>query len=91
MQTKHFEIRSQQRGLQAGQQRLLDEFGELQYDGLGHRIVYMSKRSKRNMEKEYGRHFVARLGSWNNIYRVETSSGQVQITTGMRYDRIRRH
>jgi hypothetical protein len=91
MKTKHFEVRSQQRGICAGHQRLLDDFGDVRYDGAGHRIIYMSKRSKREMEREFGRLFVARLGSCVNMYRVETSSGECQITTGFRFDRIRQH
>lgn len=91
MNTKHFEIRAQQRGIPAGAQELLDRFGELEYDGHGHRIVYISGTSRKKMDKELGRGFVNKLGNWRNIYRVETSSGDLAITTGFRTDRIRRH
>ena len=91
MKTNHFCIRSQQRGLPPGVQELLDRFGDIQYDGAGKRIVYMSSRSKRSMEKEFGTPLVGRLGNWSNAYRIENSAGDIQITTGLRRDRIRRH
>lgn len=91
METKHFQICSQQRGISKGGQWLMDEFGVTQYDGAGHRIVFMNSKSKRKMVREFGRAFVAKMGSICNVYRVESSSGDVQITTGYRHDRIRRH
>ena len=91
METKHFQIRSQQRRIPKGGQWLLDEFGVTQYDGAGHRIVSMNAKSKRKMEREFGSALVAKMGSLCNVYRVESSSGDVQITTGYRRDRIRRH
>lgn len=90
MDTKHFEIRAQQRGIPAGAQELLDRFGELEYDGHGHRIIYISSTSRKKMDKELGRTFVNKLGNWRNVYRVETSSGDCVITTGFRTHRIRR-
>lgn len=91
MTTKHFAIRTQQRGIPHGMQELLDRFGDLQYDGNGHRIVYFSGTSKKKMEKELGRSFVNKLGTWSNVYKVETSAGDRAITTGIRTDRIRRY
>jgi hypothetical protein len=91
MNTKHFDIRTQQRGIPPGAQELLDRFGELEYDGQGHRIVYISHVSRKKMNKELGRCYVEKLGNWRNVYRVETSSGDCVITTGFRTDRIRRH
>jgi hypothetical protein len=91
MKTKHFEVRAQQRGIPAGAQELLDRFGDLQYDGHGHRIVYISSASKKKMDKELGRGFVGKLGNLLNVYRVESSAGDCEITTGIRTDRIRRH
>lgn len=58
MNTKHFEIRTQQRGIPPGAQELLDRFGDLQYDGNVHRMVYFSGTSKKKMGKELGRSFV---------------------------------
>ena len=43
------------------------------------------------MNKELGRSFVNKLGNWSNAYRVETSAGDRDITTGFRTDRIHRH
>lgn len=91
MNTKHFEIRARQRGIPAGAQELLDRFGELGYGGNGYRTVYISKASRKQMDKELGRSFVNKLGNWGNVYRVETSTGDCAITTGFRTDRIRRH
>ena len=91
MNTKHFEIRMQQRGIPPVVQELLDRFGDLLYDGSGHRTVYFSGASKKKMDKELGRSFVNKLGNWSNAYRVETSAGDRAITTGFRTDRIRRH
>lgn len=91
MNTKHFDIRKQQRGIPAGAQELLDRFGAIEYDGSGHRIVYINAKSRKEIGKEFGRNFVARLGNWINVYRVETSSGNCAITTGFRTDRVRRH
>ena len=91
MNTKHFQTRSQQRGIPRGAQELLDRYGVLEYDGCGNRTVFINRVGKKKLEHEMGRAFVGRLGNLINVYRVESSSGDRIITTGFLTDRIRRH
>jgi hypothetical protein len=68
----------------------LDRYGQEQYDGHGAIIVFMTKASRRAMERDWGHRAVAKL--WEllkDAYKVMTTDGQI-ITVGHRYQRITR-
>lgn len=88
MQTHHASIRAQQRGIPPLIDELLDRYGDEQYDGHGAIIVYLSKRSRRRMQKDMGREPVARLASWLDAYKVKRVADGLTLTTGHRYQRL---
>lgn len=87
MNTRHAEIRAQQRGIPPLMDELLDRYGHEQHDGHGAVILYLDKQSIRSMERDLGRRPVARLAEWLDAYKVRTSDGQT-ITIGHRTRRI---
>jgi len=87
MNTAHFQIRSQQRGIPPLVDELLDRYGQEEHDGHGAVTVYLSKSSIRDMERDLGRRPVARLSEWFDAYKVRSTSG-VTITVGHRTRRI---
>jgi hypothetical protein len=89
MNTKHAEIRAQQRGIPPMVDYLLDLYGQEEHDGHGGIVVYLNKVSIRHMEKDLGRRPVARLSEWLDAYKVKTSSGTT-LTMGHRTRRIKR-
>lgn len=68
---------------------LLDRYGEEEYDGHGHIIKFFSKTSKRNVERDWGKHPVACISRWLNAYKVSSTDGAV-ITCGHLYKRVQR-
>ena len=89
MNTRHATTRAQQRGLPPLVDQLLDRYGEEQHDGHGGLIVYLSKISIRNMERDLGRRPVAKFAEWHNAYKVMGADGRT-ITFAHRTHRIRR-
>lgn len=87
MQTAHAQRRAQQRSIPAMVDQLLDQFGEEMHDGHGAVIVYLSKASIRNMERELGRRPVSKLSEWHDAYKVRSTSG-LTLTVGHRDRRI---
>ena len=87
MNTRHAEIRAQQRGIPPLVDELLDRYGHEQHDGHGAVILFLDKQSIRSMERDLGRRPVARLAEWLDAYKVRTSDGQT-ITIGHRSRRI---
>lgn len=89
MQTKHAQVRAQQRAIPPLVDRLLDEFGDEEHDGHGAIHVYFSHASKRRMERALGRHAAGLFDRFLRAYKVETTDGLV-ITKGWRTGRVAR-
>lgn len=90
MKTQHAKIQGQRRCFQPIADEALDRYGQQQYDGHGAIVVFMSKTSKRAMERDWGYLAVTRL--WDilkDAYKVVTTDG-VTITVGYRYQKIHR-
>lgn len=87
MNSKHAEIRAQQRCIPPFCEELLDRYGEEQYDGHGAVVVYLTKESIRRMERDLGRRPVARLSEYFGAYKVRATDGTT-ITVGHRTRRI---
>ena len=87
MNTKHAEVRAQQRCIPPMVNQLLDLYGEEEY--VGHRTVtlYFNKISIKNMERDLGRRPVSRLAEWFDTYKVKSIDGHT-ITIGHRTRRI---
>lgn len=90
MYSKHCQHRNQQRCIPPIVHEWLSEYGEEKYDGHGGIVRYFSSRSKREMERDLGRHFVRENKKYLNIYRVESSENGRDITAGRRIKRINR-
>jgi hypothetical protein len=82
MFTSHSLHRSQQRCIPPIIHGWLSEYGDERYDGHGGIKVFFSLRSKRKMEKEFGRHFVRENQKYLDAYRVESSTTGTVITCG---------
>lgn len=87
MNTRHAEIRSQQRGIPPMVDQLLDLYGQEEYGGHGTVTIYLSKCSIRNMERDLGRLPLSRLAEWFDAYKVKSTDGQT-ITVGHRTRRL---
>lgn len=87
MNTIHYQIRAQQRGIPPLVDELLDRYGQEEHDGHGAITVYLSKSSIREMERDFGRRPVARLSEWFDAYKVRSTNGMT-ITVGHRTRRI---
>lgn len=91
MNTRHAEIRSQQRGIPKFVDHMLDLYGEEEYDGCGAVILYLSKDSFRRIEQDMGKQLVCFLGTrWGKAYKVKSCRDGCTITTGHRTARIQR-
>lgn len=89
MQTKHAQVRAQQRAMPPLVDRLLDEFGDEEHDGQGAIRVYFSHASRRRMERALGSHAAGLFDRYLHAYKVESIDGLV-ITKGWRTGRLRR-
>jgi hypothetical protein len=87
MNTKHSEVRAQQRGIPPMVDQLLDLYGQEEHDGRGGVVLYLSKHSIRSMERDLGRRPVSRLAEWFDAYKVKTTDGRT-ITVGHRTHRV---
>ena len=87
MNTRHAEVRAQQRGIPPMMDQFLDLYGREEHDGHGAVILYLNKASIRNMERDLGRRAVARLSEWFDAYKVKASDGRT-ITLGHRTRRL---
>jgi len=87
MNTRHAEVRAQQRGIPPMVDELLDRYGQEQHDGHGAILIFLSKDSIRRMERDFGRRPVARLSEWLDAYKVRSTDGST-ITVGHRTRRI---
>ena len=89
MNTRHAELRAQQRGIPPMIDQWLDLYGQEEHDGHGGVVVYLNKLSIRHMERDMGRRPVARMSEWFDTYKVRASNGET-ITIGHRTRRVRR-
>jgi hypothetical protein len=90
MKTKHAIVQGQRRCFQPIADEALDRYGQEQHDGHGAIVVFMSKTSKRAMERDWGYLAVNKL--WEIVkdaYKVITTDGVI-ITVGHRYQKIHR-
>ena len=87
MNTKHADIRAQQRGIPPMVDELLDRYGHEEHDGHGAVLLYMNKDSIRRMERDLGRRPVSRLSEWFDTYKVKGADGRT-ITVGHRTRRL---
>ena len=87
MNTRHAEVRAQQRGIPPMVDQLLDLYGQEEHDGRGAVVLYLSKQSIRSMERDLGRRPVDRLAEWFDTYKVKSADG-LTITVGHRTRRL---
>ena len=86
--TRHASTRQQQRGIPSLLVDLLLDFGSSEPAGGGASMLFFDKQAKRRLERYAGP--VAKLLQEHlDVYAIV--SDQTVITTGHRYDRIRRH
>ena len=86
--SRHAEIRSQQRGIPPFIDQLLDLYGNEQFDGHGGIVLFWDRSSIRRMERDMGREPVRLLSTWRNAYKVKSSIDGHTITTGLRCKKI---
>jgi len=84
MNTKHAQTRAQQRCIPPMVDQLLDLYGQEEHVGHGAVILYLDKKSIRNMERDLGGRPVARFSEWLDAYKVKDGNGRT-ITFGHRY------
>ena len=90
MQTRHAEIRAQQRGIPRLVDRLLNEFGEEEHDGRGCIRIFFSHRSVRRMKQEFGQQPVGLFKRYLRAYKIESCGDGAVVTTGWRTRRMNR-
>lgn len=91
MNTKHAVIRAQQRGVPPLIETWLAAYGEERHDGHGGICRYFTKKSIRQMERDFGREPLRRMSEYLNCYLVEACDTGHVITVGRRYARIFRN
>lgn len=84
MNTRHADIRAQQRGVPPLISRWLDEYGHEEYDGHGVIQVLFTKESIRAMERDFGREPVRQMERYFNCYKVVSSHDGATLTMGHR-------
>jgi hypothetical protein len=87
--SKHADIRMQQRSIPKIVREWLSDFGEESYDKRGCVILYFSKKSRKLMEKTFGKQFVQQNKKYLTVYEVIGSSGNL-VTMGWRTQPLRR-
>lgn len=65
---RHAGKRSQQRGIPPLICQWLDDFGKTQYDGHGGVIRFFCRKSRRDLERQFGRGPVRRLAEYLDAY-----------------------
>jgi hypothetical protein len=86
----HAHVRAQQRAIPPLIEHWLDAYGDEDYDGHGARRIFFSRKSIRNMERDFGRAPVRKMSQWLDVYKVEDSSSGHLITIGHRYQHLKR-
>lgn len=87
MNTRHAEVRAQQRGILGMIEQLLDLYGKEEHDGRGAITLYLSKDSIRNMERGLGRRPVSRLAERFDAFKIKSTDRRT-ITFGIRTRRL---
>jgi hypothetical protein len=87
MNTRHADVRAQQRGIPSMIEQLLDLYGQEEHDGCGAITLYLNKNSIRNMERDLGRRVVSRLAEWFDAFKIKNTAGRT-ITIGFRTRRF---
>jgi hypothetical protein len=90
MNTRHAEIRAQQRGIPPLIDQWLDLFGEKEYDGHGGVVRFFSRASIRTMKRAFGDAPMRKLTKYFRAYKVESNHDGHIITIGHRIKRINR-
>lgn len=88
MQTKHFQTRSQQRGVPPLIKDWLLAYGQENHDGHGAIVRFFNDRSIRQMERDMGREPIRRMSEFLRCYLVESLDGAI-ITIGKRHPDMR--
>jgi hypothetical protein len=87
MNTRHADVRAQQRGIPPMIEQLLDLYGQEEHDGRGAITLYLNKNSIRNMKRDLGHRVVSRLAEWLDAFKIKSTDGQT-ITVGHRTRRL---
>ena len=88
--TKHAADRMQQRSVPPIVIEWLDEFGDEQFDGHGGIVNYFSRRSRRRLERQFGRRFVRENSKYLDRYMVRSAADGALITIGVLTASVRR-
>jgi hypothetical protein len=88
--SRHAATRAQQRGIPPMVDDWLTLFGEEIYDGNGAIIVFFSRDSVRQLERQFGREPVRRMSEYLDCYKVMSSRDATVISIGHRYKRMNR-
>ncbi len=88
METRHAERRTQQRAIPPLVDRLLDEFGDEEYDGHGCIRLFFSHLSVRKMKRALGQQPVGLLQRYLHAYKVVSNGTGATVTRGWRTRRL---
>jgi len=91
MYTHHCRARNQQRNIPPVVHQWLSNYGQEIHDGSGAIKVYFNRKSMREMERDFGRHFIQENKKYLKVYRVESLRDGRVITAGWLTGRIKRH
>jgi len=86
--TKHSQVRSQQRGIPPLIQEWLLDFGEELFDHHGAITYFFTRKSRRNLERTYGREAIRRFHEWFNSYLVISLDDGALVTVGKRFKKL---
>ena len=89
METRHAEIRAQQRGITPLVDRLLEEFGDEEHDGHGCIRLFFSHRSIRKMKQALGHQAVPLYKRFFRAYKVESVSTGETVTLAWQTQHLR--
>lgn len=87
MNTRHAEVRAQQRGIPPMIEQLLELYGQEEHDGRGAIMLYLNKSSIKSMKRDLGHRLVSRLAEWFGAFKIKSTDGRT-ITVGHRTRRI---
>lgn len=86
--SRHAQVRMQQRGIPVPIVEWLLAYGAVNYQK-GTELYYFNKQSRKLLERDFGKHELARYEKALDAY-VISSSGKI-ITVGHRFQRVVRH
>ncbi|MBF0185960.1 MAG: hypothetical protein HQM06_16445 [Magnetococcales bacterium] len=91
MESRHAQVRLQQRGIPPLISDWLDCYGREEHDGHGAIILFFDKKSIRYLEQNIGSRTVDKVlanSSWRYVYKVVSTGDGCTITIGHRDSRI---